>query len=53
MNENSFDDEFIVELNSYLESIYILGHKKHLNDLKNDLMELNKKDEKLLFAQNY
>ena len=46
MNENSFDDEFIVELNSYLESIYILGHKKHLNDLKNDLMELNKKDEK-------
>ena len=45
MNENSFDDEFIVELNSYLESIYILGHKKHLNDLKNDLMKLNKKDE--------
>ena len=45
MNENSFDDEFIVELNSYLESIYILGHKKYLNDLKNDLMKLNKKDE--------
>lgn len=45
MKENSFDDDFIVELNSYLESIYILGHKKHLNDLKNDLMKLNKKDE--------
>ena len=45
MNENSFDDEFIVELNSYLESIYILGHKKYLNDLKNNLMKLNKKDE--------
>jgi len=34
VNDNSFDDEFIIELNSYLESLYILGHKKYFNDLK-------------------
>mgnify|MGYP001187211030 CR=1 FL=1 len=44
MNDNSFDDEFIIELNSYLESLYLLGHKKYLNELKNNLMKLNKKD---------
>lgn len=42
MNGNSFDDEFIIELNSYLESLYILGHKKYFNDLKNSLVKLNK-----------
>ena len=42
MNDNSFDDEFITELNSYLESLYILGYKKYFNDLKNSLVKLNK-----------